>query len=495
VIFENKYLNHKEFRLWKASMSLLKHSSQYLVGKAVPSLIQLAALAIFSRLLSPSAYGQYTLVIAGVGLANAVSFQWLRHGLLRFWPLYESRQEVIISTVMTGFGVLVLIMGTLFICVQAFVSDPVLQILLAFGLAMLCAEAFFELCQQLERSKLMPLRYGLIGFVRASASLLICTVLVLRGHGAKGLLVGTIAGFALPIILEIWFYRRLFSIQKVEWALFNKLFHYGLPLTATFALGFLIKSSDRFLVGFFLGAEEVGLYAISANLANYTLTTLMMVVNLAAFPLAIDALEKNGRNAADQQLELNFIMLFAIALPSAVGICLLSPNIATVFLGKNFRAAAVAVIPVITFGALLAGIKGYYFDLSFQLGRRTIGQVWVSLGTALLNILFNLVFIPVFGLLGAAFANVLAYAAGLCFSIILGRRVFRLPIPVRSFLKIVLATGGMALALVPLRSYRGVSALAIQVITGGLVFSLLLWKFGILSSFKGPGPELSCQDV
>ena len=45
-------------------MNLLKHSAAYFVGRIGPGLLNLAALYVFTRLLSPRDYGQYALVIA-----------------------------------------------------------------------------------------------------------------------------------------------------------------------------------------------------------------------------------------------------------------------------------------------------------------------------------------------------------------------------------------------------------------------------------------------
>lgn len=477
-------------------MSLLKHGSQYLFGRAFPGLIHLAALAVFSRLLSPEAYGQYALVITGVGLANAVLFQWLRQGLLRFWPIYETCQEKILSTVLTGFCGLVLGTGILLLAGFILVDDSDLMILLALGLALLWAEAMFALCQQLERSKMLPLRYAMMGFFKAAASLLIGWVLVLLGFGVTGLLVGTLAGYVLPLIWEVRLYSGLVRLRQVDWGLLMRLFKYGLPLTATFALGFFMRSCDRALLAYFFGAEEVGYYAVGANLAQQTISMLMMVVNLAAFPLAVNALEKFGRDAANSQLKQNLTLLFAISLPASVGVCLLASNIAMVLLGEAFRNIASAVIPIITFGAFLAGLKGFYFDLSFQLGQSTIGQVWVNLVAAVTNIVLNLLLIPRFGVIGAASGTVLAYMVGMIFSIVWGGKVFRLPVPGKNIFKIAVATAGMTLALLPFRSYRGAGALTIQVLVGGGSFAILIWKLGILQSFREASLSKSfCQKV
>jgi O-antigen/teichoic acid export membrane protein len=206
---------------------------------------------------------------------------------------------------------------------------------------------------------------------------------------------------------------------------------------------------------------------------------IMMVVNLAAYPLAVGALERKGRNAANRQLSQNAILLLSVSLPSAAGFAYLAPNIAEVFLGQAFRNSAAELMPLVTLGTLLAGIKAYYLDLSFQLGRYTMGQVWVVLVAAILNIVLNLWWIPQFGLMGAAYATVAAYAIGLGLSWQLGRRVFPLPWPRMDAAKIVLATLGMVLTLMPLGSLHGMWALAGQIAWGTLTFGLLFWLFDV----------------
>jgi O-antigen/teichoic acid export membrane protein len=275
-------------------------------------------------------------------------------------------------------------------------------------------------------------------------------------------------------------------------ALFRQLLFYGLPLTATFALKFVVNSSDRFLLGYMLHTEATGLYSVSYDLASHSLGIFMMVVNLAAYPLAVAALEQKGRDAANLQLSQNVVLLLGISLPAAAGFALLAPNIAEVFLGKAFRDAATDLIPWVTLGALLSGIKSYHFDLSFQLGRYTMGQVWVALAAAAVNVVLNLWWIPVFGFIGAAYATVAAYVVGIILSIFVGRRVFALPWPTGDTCKLVLATSGMILGLLPIYNLRGGWELAGQVSWGMVVFGILLWLMDV-GGMRGHGSRIFLQ--
>jgi len=457
---------------------LLKHSLFYLLARGLPGIVNLLAMAIYTRLLSPDDYGRYALVIAGVGLANGILFQWLRFGVLRFFPVYEDRRQVFLSTILTGYIALVVLTGLGGAAALVFITDPVMRGLVVLGTLLLWAQALYEMNLELLRIHLAPGRYGIISVAKTTVALCIGGLLAYQGFGASGLILGLMAGMLLASFIQMKSWSRL-GFRLADAAICREILTYGLPLSATFALGFVVSSSDRFLLGWFLGAGATGVYAAGYDIANQALVVLMMIVNLAAYPLAVRALEQEGEGAARQQISQNVTLLLMVALPCTVGFALLAPNIASVFLGKAFRASAVMLIPWIAFGSLLAGIKSFYFDLSFQMGRSTIGQVWVTLAAAIVNIALNFWWIPHVGIMGAAYATVVAYAAAMGLSWLLGRRLFRLPFPARGTSRIVLAVAGMGGVLWSLRSLHGAAALGMQITAGIVVYGALVLAFNV----------------
>ena len=93
-------------------------------------------------------------------------------------------------------------------------------------------------------------------------------------------------------------------------------------------------------------------------------------------------------------------LLFGVTLPGTVGLIVLSPHVTAVFLGASFQKEALHLIPLGAVAAFVAGIRTSYFDVAFQLGQRTVGQVWVMGGAAAVNVALNFWWIPKFGLVG-----------------------------------------------------------------------------------------------
>jgi O-antigen/teichoic acid export membrane protein len=263
---------------------------------------------------------------------------------------------------------------------------------------------------------------------------------------------------------------------------------YGLPLTVTFALNFIVHSSDRILLGWLLGYEAAGTYAAGYDLTQMSLTLLMMVVNLAAYPQIVRSLETEGQEAAQKRLRESGLLLLAVALPAAAGLAICAPNIAGVALGPAFRETGADLLPWIALATLIAGVKSYYFDLGFQLGRYTVGQVWVVLAAASINLALNLWLIPVLGLMGSVYATVVAYGVGLCLSWLMGRRVFPVPAFPAESVKVILAVVVMASVLWSTRSLHGWPMLSLQ-IASFIVYSVVL----LVTNFCGIWDPLTTQ--
>lgn len=418
---------------------LFKHSVLYLFGRGLPGIIYFLSIPIYTRLLSPEEYGRYALVIAGIGFFNVVFFQWLRLSLLRFLPTYLENPNPLFSTVFAGFSTLMLITGTIGILLALLWPDPGWQRLILFSIPLLWMQAWFDLNLELNRSRLQPVRYGLMSGVKAILALGLGVLIVLWGFGAYGPLIGLLTGMLISALLGGWKdWKKGFS--EFSYSLLKELLFYGLPLTATFALAYIVSASDRFLIAYFLGENKTGPYAVGYEFAWHSIILLMSIINLGAYPLTIRAYEKNGKHAAQKQLKQNSYLQLIVACPVTVGMVLLASEIGELIFGENYRDESTAILPWIAVSAFLNGIRSCHFDLAFQLGKYTLGQIWVMGGAAITNIVLNCLWIPIYGVIGAAWATLVAYAVALFLSIVLGRRVFIVPIDWKGAIGVSFAT-------------------------------------------------------
>jgi O-antigen/teichoic acid export membrane protein len=90
---------------------------------------------------------------------------------------------------------------------------------------------------------------------------------------------------------------------------------------------------------------------------------------------------------------------------------------------------------------------------------------------AVANVLLNLVLVPRFGVMGAAWATAASFGLGLAATMVLGRRVLALPIAWDSLARCALATAVMTLAVRALPSIGGLGELVLDAAVGVLVYA------------------------
>src|SRR5690606_23666827 len=114
--------------------------------------------------------------------------------------------------------------------------------------------------------------------------------------------------------------------------------------------------------------------------------------------------------------------------------------VVNLFFGEEFREIGKLILPLISIAAFLNGIKSYYFDLAFQLKQKTYLQIYPIMIAVLLNLCLNLVFIPKWGVVGAAYTSIISYFLALIISVVLGRRIIKMPIDLVMLIKVIFST-------------------------------------------------------
>ncbi|MEK5058187.1 hypothetical protein BK126_07860 [Paenibacillus sp. FSL H7-0326] len=460
---------------------LLKHSFIYLVSRIIPSIIGLLAILVYTRLLSPSQYGNYALFITMINFINVIFFQWLRVGLLRHLPgTVEDNLMSFQKTILTGF----LLTSIVIICISPIgliITNDILLIMLVLlnGLIL----GWFELNQTLYRTLLKPKKYGLITFVKVFVSFVFSCVLIILGLGEKGVFLGIFFGTLLSIV-SVTFNQWKVLNASFDLNILKKLLKYGVPLTLTFSMTFIIQFSDRFIIGWLKGPEQAGYYAVAADLSNQTIAMLMMIINLGALPIAIKKYESEGVKEALKQFEQNFILMLGLSLPVVVGGIILSNNIAHVFFSEDYVDSVSVLLPLLLIGTCLSGFKSYYFDQAFQIGNKTIIQIIPVIVAAILSITLNLFLIPSLGASGAAISSISSYFVSLVITWWIGRSILQLPIPFKISTKIVASALIMGFSIFPFRLQTGPWSLIVSIFIGVIVYFLCILLFNVSDSRK-----------
>ncbi|MDQ0206800.1 lipopolysaccharide biosynthesis protein [Alkalicoccobacillus murimartini] len=459
---------------------LARHAFAYLLSHGIPALVGFAAIAVYTRLLTEVEYGRYALVFAIAAMINAIVFEWLKVSLLRYYPMYQGERPFL-DTVKLSFIALAGVSAIAGLPLYFFI-DGLGWVHVLLALILSWCQSWYQMNLNLIRSEFNPKLYGYLSFMRSVLALAFGVLLILAGFEELGLLWGLVLAFVVTLAWPT--YKKwggAVRLTSFKPAIIKEFAGYGVPLALTLLLGVVIHNSDRFIISAMIGVGANGTYSATYDLTEQTIFTLMLVINLAAFPLAVRTMEQKGESEALKQVKENTGLLLLIALPAMIGLIVLTPNVVGLMLGEGFREQALLIMPLIAVGAFLKGLKLYAVDIIFHLHKRTSVQVLPVFLAAVLNVVLTILLIPDFGLRGAAVATVVAYAAAILLSLFFMNISIRdFPFPGKDFIKILCASTVMGIVLWFMRTESGLGWLLVQVLVGLILYVALIWMVNAL---------------
>jgi O-antigen/teichoic acid export membrane protein len=461
---------------------LVRDGAIYIVSRAVPGIMAFSTAMLLSWLLPVHEYGLYGFGMAVVALGNNAMFEWLFHGLTRW---YEAHQDdpVFMPTVLTLFAVSCVLSLLLLIAASAsslLDGHMVLSWILLYGL---WTYGWFEFASRIQVCRSQPMRYLVMSIIRSSLILAggAFAASVLRSGEAVLLVAFSATLLSGLLCMGEWLKRiRLtFDLQ-----LARQLLDYGGPMLLTLVFGSLMTSIHPILIGAFAGKAAVGGYTISFTLVQMTILTITQGITMATWPRSVQAIESGEADASTKQLRQNFTLLLGVVLPSSAGLALLAPELGRLFVNPEYQDAIIRISPWLSACAVLMALRSAYLDTAFQLVRRTALLAQVTGVGAAVNIGLAVMLIPRWGDLGAAIAMTIAFAVSTVHAIVLVRRHYPLPFPRRDTAYIILATLMMILAMVSITGH-GLFHLPLQIIVGALTYAAVLGAAFLFSTQQG----------
>jgi O-antigen/teichoic acid export membrane protein len=450
----------------------------YLPANVVQGVVGLLTIVVFTRLLTPEQYGLYALGFSAMTLVHTVGFTWMEAAMARFFAAEQHGGKLAdhFKTLYRAYTVMALVFAPLCaIGLWLWPASTPLKMALGAGLGSILGRCLIKLVQERRRAAGEAVSASALDIAQTAGGFAIGTLFAVLGLGGAAPLLG--AGLAAILCLPFALPKELTFLKggHFEAARAKHYAAYGLPISASLVLALALATTDRFLIAAFLDTKSVGAYHAAYSLANRTLDVIFLWLGAAGGPALVMALERGGREALKDAAREQASTLLLIALPAAVGLALVARPLADVLVGEGLRDAAAQVTPWIAVGGFFAGVTTYYFHQAFTLARRTKLLLLAMTFPALANVALNLVLVPRFGVIGAAWATAASYAFGAVASWAFGRRVGALPIPWETVGKCGLATGLMAIAVYAVPSIGGVAELAAEASVGLLVYGLAAW--------------------
>ncbi len=460
---------------------LLKDIVKYFPSYVVPAIVGIIAVPIVTRLFPPADYGNYVLVLATVSILSAIASAWINASIIRFFSEYKqsSRLEELYSTTIKLTLLSVITISLIFGCVLFIAQRHLsanLYSLMRIGILVFIVTSCSQIMLGFLRAKRQVTWYSFFTIWHNVAGIGLGIVFVIVfGYSVDGLLWGAFlsVAIALPLLWKMSVGKLSFSVGSIYSPMSLEIAKYGFPVIAVNLASWVLSLSDRYILQFFKGSREVGIYSVSYAISEQTIFMIASLFMLASAPIGFSIWESQGAEASREFLHKLSRYYILIGLPAAVGLSVLAKPIISVLAAPAYF-PGYKIIPLVAFGAFLVGIV-HRFSEALTLYKKTDILMYCILGSALLNIILNFLFIPKYGYMAAAATTFIAYAVDLTARIILSRQFIKWKFPFKSLGKIACASAVMAAVVYPVGNSL-TSSVLINLVSGiaaGIVVYIL----------------------
>jgi O-antigen/teichoic acid export membrane protein len=240
--------------------------------------------------------------------------------------------------------------------------------------------------------------------------------------------------------------------------------------------------TDRFMIATLVGTADAGKYIAGLDLVRQTLMMPAISAAAAFFPMAVLIHANQGQTAVRSHLGECAELLLSITLPACLGFAVISSHIANVVLGADFRETAAEIMPIIAVAVLFQILNQQYLHVSFLLSGRNSFYLINTVSIIAVNLILSYVLISRYDAVGAAWARLGADVFGFACALILSRRAFPIPVPLRRLALTLIA--GLLMALLVGALDRNLhlpdlAACVILVCVGLAGYAALCWAFDI----------------
>lgn len=442
-----------------------RNASVYLPVRFLPALTSLVTVPVFTRLIGPAEYGDLYLVLAASALLSHLTITWLSQSAVRFyWVSHREDQmsRYTSSTLWAAIGSLTLSSAAILLLawlLTAEIPDGI-RALLPIAVVSFFINRLVVVLLEVLKAGSRARDFAGISVLSTLAGTAISLLLVWRFEmGAWGILAGNAGGFALALPWALVKVGSLGSLapRACSRDLLRQYLTYGMPMMVAGLSYWLLVLSDRYIIGAFRGSFETGLYSVTYGLGEKLLQLITLPLTMTMVPLMMESFEKHGQAMA-ARMQTSFTRYYMLAtLPLLTGIAALKTDFLELFTDSAYWAAA-PVLPLVAAGTLLYGLSEIG-NVGIALHKRSTVSMANTAIAAGLNIAFNIVLVPRYGFMAAAYTTIGAYAVLLGLTWLRARAYMQWRIPWLSLARIVASSAGMYFVVLLTRSLAEAPAL------------------------------------
>lgn len=442
----------------------------------------LILLPILTKVLGAESYGIWAQITITISLLGPLLLLGTPAAMMRFLPISKDPKDIQKQIWSTAVFIMTV---TLFVAsILLLFSEPIgellqipsqliflLAIILIFGSANSILLSVLQAFQEMGK-------FAMFLLILAVGETILVAISIITGYGLLGAVLSMILiRFAVFLVIFTIILKKI-GISLPDFAKIRTYLTFSLPALGGDLSYWLVQVSDRYLIVGFMGVLFVGYYAPAYALA--------LLINVFFLPIGLVLPQTLAKLFSEDKIQmiqthltysLKYILLLTI--PAAFGLSALSNQFLSILTTREIAINVSFIIPFVATSMVLYGIYGIFAQILYLFKKtKIVGIIWA--GVAILNIILNIILIPIFGILGAALTTLLAYIIALALTWYFSTKYLSFVIDWTSIGKNIIASSLMAAAIIAFHPTGLIQTLT-AIVLGALFYGILILA---LKTFK-----------
>jgi len=381
---------------------------------------------IIARDFGPETYGLFSLAIMVLSWFISFFSFGLYEGVLRFVPLYRGKKKINNVKYIFKFSFVVLFSSSIISAIFLFLFSDFISInifhnvnliiflkILSLSLPFFSlAYVFLAILQAYEKIKIHSLISDvLFNFI----NLISLVVLVFIGLKINAIIFSYFIGLIGIFLISFLFCKKkipeIFTKLKLKINLRKKLrkeiFSYSWPLVFLGLITGLLPSVDSFVIGYLRGASDVGIYSAAILISGFMLFIPSLFIRLF-FPLIMREFSEKNLDIIKELSKQVQKWILIVNLPLFVLMIIFPGAFINLLFGAQYMAAETP-LRFLTIAFFLSSLSMLFSSLISMVGKSKLILLDMAI-FSFSNLILDVIFVPKYGISGAAFATMISYA-------------------------------------------------------------------------------------
>lgn len=462
-----------------------------LVFSLLAALLGYLVRVLLVRVLTVEDFGLFYAVFSFLGLLGVFKSIGQEQAIVKFIPefLHNKRNDLVKSSILyvtTVIFITNIIVITAIYLLSSYLSTNFFHSPKADIVLKLMAIAFFIDSFVLSLKSILQgfQKMGYYGGIDLIRMILILAIILAGLKLHYGILLPVYAYILTPLVLLVifsfMFVKRIFpefikSKFILDFGIFKKLFKYGFFVLTTSTGLIILGYTDTIVLTYFSGLKSVALYNIAFPTANALSYFPKAIVGILV-PLTAELWIRNRKEMISAGIELLYKYSIMIIVPAVFFILSLTDPIIIILFGEGYIPAsnALKILSIGMIFTVLYAINSAFFS---GIGKPEISSKIVYTA-AIFNLIFNLILVPLIGIIGAALTSTASLLIMMVIGLIKVKTFIKIKLPMKAWMKTLIAGIGMIFAIVLLKmilSFNILLEMAVISAISGIVYIALLF--------------------